>query len=279
MFNLKRTYLDFRKDVAENLSFRVTSDVGRTETENRLILYLKHGFLTWNTHHGIFQIGLQPTNYFGPTKLTWGYRFIEKFSTDRAGFGATADLGLSIQREIFQKLLFHLAVYNGGGYKKTENDSYKRTTLLISYGERKLNKKPGWNAGSIISYEPYESDLICTKTKKEIKTTVTSFAGYALTYFRIGGEYSLVQNSADIDQTVLAIYSSYQLTESVNLLFRCDRSDLSTQNIANQETYLLAGINIHPQTGFSIAPNVRYIFEGDSEESILVLMLNFEFKF
>jgi len=207
-FNITRTYLDFRKSFAENLSMRVTSDVGRTENDNRLVLYLKHGFLTWNTKPGIIQIGVHPTNYFGPAKSTWGYRFIEKFSTDRVGFGATADLGVSIQREIIPRLLFHLAVYNGRGFKKSENDSYKRTTLLISYGERKLNIKPGWNAGGIVSYEPYESASISARTKKEIKATVTSFAGYALSNFRVGGEFTLVKNSAINDQTLLAVYGN-----------------------------------------------------------------------
>jgi len=72
---------------------------------------------------------------------------------------------------------------------------------------------------------------------------------------------------------------NYKLTGSVSLLFRCDRSDLFTDPTNRQEFFFLAGFNYFPQPGFSIAPNVRYILQEDSEDSILVLKLNFEFKF
>lgn len=272
-FNVTRTYLDFRKAFAKDMSLRITSDVGRTENDDRMVLYLKHGYLTWNTTPGIIQIGVHPTNYFGPTKSTWGYRFIEKFPTNRVGFGTTADLGISIQKEILPRLLLHLAVYNGGGHKKSENDSYKRTTLLLFYGEQTLNKKPGWNAGGAFSYEPYK---VISSTAKETKVTTTVFAGFALPNFRLGGEYTILNNSGNENKRLLAVYSSFSLTRSVSLLFRGDKYDHG----GDQETYVIAGININPRPGFSLAPNIRYtLTEASKRESNFTFMLNFQFKF
>lgn len=101
-----------------------------------------------------FYFRMQPTNYFGPIIPTWGLRFIEKYPTDRIGFDPASDVSISFKKQILSNWPVRVAIYINGGYKKSENDSHKRTSFLLSYGEEKLNINPGWNIGIMFSHEP-----------------------------------------------------------------------------------------------------------------------------
>ncbi|MFQ6673630.1 MAG: hypothetical protein ACE5GH_02450 [Fidelibacterota bacterium] len=275
-FNVTRTYLDIRSRTADDVTLRITSDVGRTREDDPLVLFLKHAYLSWNTSLGVLEAGVQPTNYFGPTKKTWGYRFVEKFPTDRVGFGATADLGVSLRKEVFPRLNVHAAVYNGPGYKNQENDSYKRVSVLLSYGEQELNRRPGWNTGGAVSYEPYE---VPASTDRQTKITALLFGGYASTNFRIGGEYTILADTGHDDRSLLGTTMSVRLRKALSLWMRGEVYDPSTIAENDGELYLLAGLNFMPRPGLSVAPNLRYASGGTSSDgSDWMVKLNLEFR-
>lgn len=83
-----------------------------------------------------------------------GITVYRKYLTDRIGFDPASDVSISFKKQILSDWLVHVAIYISGGYKKSENDSHKRTSFPLSHGEEKLNINPGWNRGIMFSHEP-----------------------------------------------------------------------------------------------------------------------------
>ena len=68
---------------------------------------------------------------------------------------------------------------NGEGYKSPQSDKYHKISLNATYGEAKLHKNDGYNAGFVYSTEGSDDD----------PTNVTSlFGGYAANGLRLGVE-------------------------------------------------------------------------------------------
>lgn len=276
-FNITRTYLDFRKSLSEDAAARVTIDAARIGVSDSLIVherlsfFVKYAYLVWNSAAGSFLIGQQPTNYFGPSTATWGLRFIENQPTDFWGFDPTADLGLAFRKNLSDNLLIHLAAYNGRGFKFGENDTHKRLSALISLGEQRLNKNPGWNTGGVVSYEPYDT------TENILR--LSGFAGYATESLRIGMEFLRSDDSGGINGQLFSIYANLAFAEALDVLARVDTFDEDINTGEDRETYIIGGIHYMPTTGFSIAPTLRYTLYEDDTEPKMILRLNFQFRF
>ncbi|MCH7730967.1 MAG: hypothetical protein IIB44_00410 [Candidatus Marinimicrobia bacterium] len=274
-FNITRSYLNFRKTFFDNFHTRVTIDAGRTTDDQRQTFFLKYGYLDWNTPFGSFLLGMQPTNYFGPIIPTWGLRFIEKYPTDRIGFDPTSDVGISFKKQILSKWLVHVAIYNGGGYKKSENDSHKRTSFLLSYGEQKLNINPGWNGGIMFSHEPYDYNI-----KVASKNRFSLFGGIATNQLRIGLEFTkLNDNGLNHTQTFVSFYGNIFTKKSTSVFIRGDIFDPSTDEKNDKKSYFIVGFNYEPNPSVSISPNLRYtLYEPNNTASESLIKLNFQFK-
>lgn len=46
----------------------------------------------------------------------------------------------------------------------------------------------------------------------------------------------------------------------------------------DSRSYLLTGVSFAPQSGLTVAPNIRYTIPEADEDPALSLVLNFEFK-
>ena len=279
--NVTRTYVDFRKSISDDAAARVTIDSYRPGENDPLTFIVKHAYLVWNTAVGSFLIGQQPTNYFGPTAATWGMRFIEKYPTDLWGFDSTADIGLAFRKSLSDDLLIHVAAYNGGGFKNDEVDTHKRLSALVSLGEQRLNSNPGWNAGGVVTFEPYDDS---TSTNQIFR--LSGFAGYATESLRMGMEVFTSDNSGGgilvgegRKVQLLSIYGNFALGKALDVLARVDTFDEDIDTEGNRETYLIGGMHYRPTTGFSIAPTLRYTLYEDNSDPEMTLKLNFQFQF
>jgi len=270
-FNVTRTYVDFRKSISDDAAARVTIDSYRPGENDPLTFIVKHAYLVWNTAIGSFLIGQQPTNYFGPATANWGMRFIEKSPTDFWGFDSAADIGVAYRKNLSDNLLIHLAAYNGGGFKKDEVDTHKRLSALVSLGEQRLNSNPGWNAGGVVSFEPYDST--------ETKLRLSGFAGYATESLRLGSEFLKSEDSGGNNGQLLSIYGNFALGKALDVLARVDTFDEDIDTEDNRETYLIGGMHYQTTTGFSIAPTIRYTLFEDDTDPEMTLKLNFQFQF
>ena len=286
-FGLKRVYFTYKQDLSENISYKFQTDVGQLEVgglegikKTQFVAYLKKAQLDWETLHGKFTFGMQGMNIFNVTEKTWGFRFLQKSAIDKYKLSSSADMGIKYAGK-FNKLNYSIMVTNGSGYKQSENDQYKKTSIQVVYGEKKLVKNDGFNIGLSFASEPYNH----TETEKAATMLLSVYSGYAANGLRIGAEYDRYRDAGeDISKQIIAGYISYELSEKIEGIFYIDNFDSDVYYNGNEnedlirKTDLIVGVNYKPEKGLTIAPNLRISKPDDGHENTM-FMLNFEFKF
>ena len=302
-FGLNRVYFTYQQELSENLSYKFQTDVGQIEIANlddeeqldgtkktQFVAYLKKAQLDWKTLYGKLTFGMQGMNIFNVTEKTWGFRFLEKSAMDKYGFSSSADIGIGIHGVLRGynnlNLNYSILITNGTGYKNSENDKHKKTSVQLVYGEKNLSKKDGFNIGASLAMEPY--DFTDDKTKDKVLTSL--YGGFAQNGLRIGVEFDThTDNGTDINQQIIAGYTSYKVSDKLTVLGRVDMFDPWTESIDDPATTdtneekdsqinIITGFNYIPAKGLTITPNVRMSIPKVGDETVL-LMLNFEFKF
>ncbi|MCF7826892.1 MAG: hypothetical protein K9M55_07835 [Candidatus Marinimicrobia bacterium] len=253
-FNLSRAYLTFSKEVNEQVSYKFQTDIGSGGPSD-FTVYLKHANLAYKSDFGKLVFGLQGMNMFKTQENTWGYRFIEKSAMDLNKYSSSADLGMGWQKT-FGVLTPSVLVTNGTGYKKTENDGYKKVSLQLLYGESKL--KEGLNAGVVVSTEA-EDYITLTATETGSTIVLGGFAGFAAAGLRVGVEFDMKseQLEADKNAQLLSVYGNYQISKKLAGFGRFDLVDPDTDTNDDGYNYLILGLNYQPEKVFYIAPNVK----------------------
>ena len=286
-FGLKRVYFTYKQDLSENISYKFQTDVGQLEVgglegikKTQFVAYLKKAQLDWETLHGKITFGMQGMNIFNVTEKTWGFRFLQKSAIDKYKLSSSADMGIKYAGK-FNKLNYSIMVTNGSGYKQSENDQYKKTSIQVVYGEKKLVKNDGFNIGLSFASEPYNH----TETEKAATMLLSVYSGYAANGLRIGAEYDRYRDSGEsISKRIIAGYISYELSKKIEGIFYIDNfdSDVYYNGSENEDlirkTDLIVGVNYKPEKGLTIAPNLR-ISKPDDGHKNTMFMLNFEFKF
>ena len=286
-FGLKRVYFTYKQDLSENISYKFQTDVGQLEVgglegikKTQFFAYLKKAQLDWETLHGKFTFGMQGMNIFNVTEKTWGFRFLQKSAIDKYKLSSSADMGIKYAGK-FNKLNYSIMVTNGSGYKQSENDQYKKTSIQVVYGEKKLVKNDGFNIGLSFASEPYYH----TETEKAATMLLSVYSGYAANGLRIGAEYDRYRDvGEDISRQIIAGYISYELSGKIEGIFYIDNFDSDVYYNGNEnedlirKTDLIVGVNYKPEKGLTIAPNLRISKPDDGHENTM-FMLNFEFKF
>ena len=271
-FNMKRAYLTFNNNVSESISYKLTYDMGNNNTGSAHTAFLKIAMVKWKTSLGDMMIGMQGMNMFKTMENTWGHRFIDKTPMDTYKYSASADLGIGLSRS-FGPISTTALITNGGGYKKAESDSHKKLSIHMVYGESKLNKKDGINAGLSLSTEPYDKDSL----NIENTNVMGIFTGYAGNGFRGGFEFD-TRNREDVSGQIFSIYSTYKINGKLSILGRLDQVDENTSENNDDFGAIIAGVHYRAAKGLTIAPTFRSRIpkDGESENSIV---LNFQFKF
>ena len=269
-FNFKRQYVSVAGSSGENMKYKVVMDVGRYGDDNRLTAFLKKAQADYTTDYGKISLGLIGMNTYGVQEKNWGYRFISKSAIDKNKFSATADLGIGYSNTLMENLNLSLQLTNGEGYKKSQEDTFHKISLNATYGEMKINKNEGYNAGLVFSTMPTENDPI---------NMVSIFGGYAANNFRLGAEYDM-QTTGDLEETIISVTSNYRALDNLDAYFRYDMYTDNVEDVMNGENYLIAGLLLNCGNGLSVAPNVRMTsFEDSDMDNELEYKLNFQFKF
>jgi len=278
-FEINRVYLTYQNKITKNLSYKFTSDVGRFNTgkDNRLNIYLKNAMLSWTTDYGKFVFGLQGMNMFNVQEHNWGYRFVEKSPMDLYKFASSADLGFGYYNKFGKKINFSFLVTNGSGYKKSENDNYKKYSVQLFYGNSKISKG-GYNIGGSFSLEPYEYNT-SADTTTENKIVFGGFAAYSNKRFTLGAEYNIFNKSGSkVTANILSVYGQLKITELYSFFGRFDVYDPNTKTNDDGSTYVVAGLNYSNHKSLKIAPNIKYQ-NPQTGNSKTVYSVDFQFKF
>ena len=304
-FALKRVYFTYQQELSEGISYKFQTDVGQLEVidwndnyaqtdgtkKTQYVVYLKNAKIDWNSSIGKITLGLQGMNIFNVIEKTWGFRFLEKSAMDKYGFSSSADMGIGYSGKLTGNNLHYSFMYtNGSGYKKTENDQYKKLSTQLVYGQKNLTKKDGLNLGASFTIEPYDYEDENNNTTTKNKTLMAFYGGFSGYGLRIGGEFDSYQDEGtNINEQIMAGYINYKLSNKINVLGRVDIYDPWTESVDDEnttdnneakdnQTNIIAGFNYHPAQGLTITPNIRMSIPEEGDSSTL-FMLNFEFKF
>ena len=271
-FNMKRAYLTLVNDLTEEVSYKVTYDMGDNGDENAHAAFLKVAMVNWTTSVGDVSLGMQGMNMFKTMENTWGHRFISKMPMHKYGFSSSADLGIGLS-QVFGAISTSALITNGAGYKKAETDSHKKFSFHAVYGEKELKNQEGFNIGGSLSFEPYDIDEFTVKN-----ITVTGlFSGFSGFGFRGGLELDSKKNSNVMNQ-IISLYGTYQVVENFSLLARLDKVDINDLVSENVTQEIIVGFRYAVGQGMTVAPTLcrRALKTLESQNSIVV---NFKFSF
>ncbi len=280
-FSIKRLYFTYEKSIADEMKVVLATDIIEPINDNAWFSYQKYAYLQWNTSMGDLVFGLQGMNVFNIAEQNWGYRYIEKSPMDAHKFASSADLGLGFKKTFSDQIHLHLTAVNGGGYKKTETDKYKKMALQLVYGELNLQKKSGYNAGVVLSSEAFDYGVTDTTVGEAKNSSLLAiFGAYANNAVRIGGEFDqLSNNGSQITKHILAFYADYRVTKQMSLYGRYESYDPDVDSNDDGDNTIIAGLNYSPGKGFNVAPNFHYSVPESGDAGMSTFGVNFEFKF
>ncbi|MBF88160.1 MAG: hypothetical protein CMG75_00605 [Candidatus Marinimicrobia bacterium] len=271
-FGFKRVYFTYEEEVSGEISYKFQTDLDYKNSP--MNVYVKNAKVDWKSSLGKITIGMQGMNIFNVQEKTWGYRFLEKSAMDHRKFSSSADMGLGFSRSLLENMKATLLVTNGTGYKKSENDSYKRTSLQLLYGESRLDKKDGFNLGGILTVEPYDQG-----TTAYSKTLLGGFGGLTRNRFRVGAEYNQYgDNGIGDTKHLTSAYANYSMRGDIQAFFRYDLYAVDSSEESSDYSYIMSGVVYSVGEGLVIAPNVR-ITTAPGEENSTIFMLSFQFGF
>jgi hypothetical protein len=258
-FDMKRVYLKYSNTISDDLSFKLTYDIGRSSdthgslticpdnaedcvdstTDTKLSSYLKHAYINYSQSFGLVSVGVIGTNSYGAQEKTWGYRFIEKSPLDKAKWTNTADFGIGYAKS-FGDINVSAQILNGEGYKKTQDSEGDFAVYLrLLYGEGKLNKNDGFNVGLVM-------------TNHVDDQLVGLFGGWAKDKIRTGLEYNRWDAGSD-SYVMLSNYLNYSLSDKWDVFVRNDR--VEEIEISNTESNAYVGAVWKLNNNLHIAPH------------------------
>lgn len=134
LFNLERSYIGFKAKL-DNVSFRITGDIKYDSNTDVKDIYLKYAYAEVDKLLPMskFIFGQQKTGLvdFEQDEI-WGHRDVAKVPVDAYGLDTSADMGLSVDLKLPNKLGgLHLGYFAGEGYKKnTLEDGEEKAVSL-----------------------------------------------------------------------------------------------------------------------------------------------------
>ena len=139
-FIVDRAYLTFRMPAGDHTSIRITTDVYQTTeaTQNAYTIRAKYAYLQYDGNK--MDNGLQVTGRLGilhnvvidHQEAFWP-RYLSQVAAERAGYFASADVGLATQIALPNKLgEVYATITNGPGYTSREVDRFKDYAARLS---------------------------------------------------------------------------------------------------------------------------------------------------
>lgn len=304
-FDVKRFYLSVNHTFNEQWSANLTSDAQYSSASTAAVTTPGGGqtnaLTGQNTSGGVTEVFIKkvylqykPQKEFalrvGAADTPWvpwlenslyGYRFVEKVTIDRLGFGTSADWGLNALGSFGEQEIvgYSVSVLNGGGYKNpTRTKSVDWEGRVHVHPIDWLTIGAGFYSGHLGQVNA-TNDSFPTNTATRFDGVVTvNFSG-----LRLGAEYFSAKNYKTVkDLTGSAFgtsaivtangapplsdradgysgWASYQFTPDWSVFARYDAAKLS-KDVAPRlkDTYANAGIDYKPLKSLDVALVYKY---------------------
>ncbi|MGY8949340.1 MAG: porin [Flavobacteriales bacterium] len=281
-FELKRVYLGYKHDFNDNISAKVTYDIGSNSAGSAYTAYVKIAQLDWKLNPKVkLSMGLIGNKQFNDQESLWGYRYAYKGFLNEFKFGASADLGFNSEFTVNPKFKINLFVLNGEGYKSIQDDN----------GHQKMGTSFIYNFSKKLSGKIYMDSQRSENTKSMKNNSI--FLGYNSIDFRFGVEYGKIKNARtyknaedDHNRDGFSIYGSKKLSNNYELFARYDQissniltGESRSWNYDNDGSLLMFGAQYQALKGVKFNLNYRFF---NHDNSIInnksILSLNAEFK-
>lgn len=140
-FIVDRAYLNFRAPAGDRLSIRVTTDVyqtSETNAQNAYTIRAKYAFLQYdvpkftNGASAFARLGILQNVTIEHIETFWP-RYLSQTAIERAGYFASADVGLAAGVSLPNRMgEVYATVANGPGYTSRERDRFKDYAIRLS---------------------------------------------------------------------------------------------------------------------------------------------------
>ncbi|MEZ5083671.1 MAG: hypothetical protein R2750_09495 [Bacteroidales bacterium] len=289
-FNFNQGIIGYKHQLADNLTGIIMYDVTRTThifeitdtAGNKLnydyfegskyTAYLKMAEIKWDINEFFtLRVGqLLSTQYLTFQDKFWGYRYVDVTYQEKFRMGMPADFGAQIDFKYKDKFVNQFSVVNGEG----------------PFRHQDLNSK--FIYANNIQYYPNENITIKlyvdygaspdTGADRAAKSVISGFAGYKNNQYRIGAEYTFVNNYGYFDGTDyfgFSIYGAVVLNEKFQALGRYDHLELNQPIEDSFSDYYIVGFQYEPVSKFTTSLNFRYY----SVEYLPFIYASFGLKF
>ena len=276
-FEINRAYLGYGYKFENNFSAKITFDVGSNDSGSAYTAFLKIASLNWKASDKIsVNFGQIGTKNFKFMEKAWGYRYIYKSFQDKQKWASSADIGVSADYKINNKLTLDAQILNGEGYKKEQesNGLFRGSAGLTYKASENLTLRLHRD---ISPRETYGENA-------EHQNISTAAMAYFTDDYTLGLEYNLRENTNNVldnNSTGLSAYMTYRLNNGLSLFGRYDEmSSDEDWNITKDGTFTIFGIEKQMTKGVKVAANIKS-FQGAeaNAEQENTFFLNLEYKF
>ena len=281
-FEIKRAYFGYEYRINDNISSKVTFDVGKNSSGSDYTAFLKIAQLDWKIKNNLkLSIGMIGNKQFKFQESIWGYRYMYKTFQDENKFGSSADLGVNAEIKLSDKINLNLFALNGEGYKNVQDDNG-----FIKIGGNLIYEfDNGFSAKIYYDSQPSIENFNLVNTGY--------FIGYEKEKTRIGLEYNEMLNgktykdpSKDHSLSGFSGYISQTLSKNSSVFFRYDSlgsnilsGSLDAWNSGKDGNLMILGFEHVVTKGFKLNLNYRnYNYNDTSINNKSMVFINAEIK-
>jgi hypothetical protein len=317
-FDIERTYLTFESSIADKAKIKVTTDIyqnaksvsikaedgskaDNTDVKSVTVasyydgwsVRLKNAYVDLDLiPMTTIRAGMIGTPWIPTVEKAWGYRFVKPTLTDALKLFSSADMGAAAIVKIPQGYgEFMLAVLNGVGYSKPEDDKYKDICPRITITPM---PKDAMLKGLGISAYYYMGKKASGDDSLD-RTRLGAMLNFSYDFINVGGEFdmstdqSLDKNSAKLDTngSGFSVFGDIKFTKflpaplnNLGVLARFDSWDPNTDTENDGNRVILAGLT------YNVAKNVRAVldlqqtsYQAADKDSTSQIMAQVEVKF
>jgi hypothetical protein len=317
-FDLERTYLTFESNIADKAKIKVTTDVyqnansvsfkaedgSKEDNTDAKSVSVPSYYTGWSVRlknayvdldlipMTTIRAGMIGTPWIPTVEKAWGYRFVKPTLTDALKLFSSADMGAAVIVKIPDGYgEFMLAVLNGTGYSKPEDNKYKDIVpriTLTPFPQDAILKGLG------VSGYYYLGKTASGDTSLD-RTRLGAMLNFSYDFINIGGEFdtskdqSLDKNSATVDTngSGFSAFGEVKFTKflpaplnNLGVLARFDSWDPNTDTDDDGNSVILAGLT------YNVVKNVRAVldlqqtsYQSADKDSTSQIMVQVEVKF
>ena len=287
-FDLDRVYFNARRNIGDSFAVRVTTDVGREETQSvnvpymgttlpipvaedtRTRVFLKYAYLEWKEAlPGVkLRFGMANTPWIAHHERFWGHRWVQQSFSDQQDVLSSSDLGVHAMGSLSEGLVtWAAALLNGTGYTAPEQDASKTAQLRVSINPL-VSSGGKLPISGFVAYDPVDIGK-----EGDPGITYAASVGYKVDAGLVWLEY-LGRSEGDLLASGFSVSTVCHLGDFGHAVARFDSWDGDTGLDENTQNSALVGLahNYGDQVSMGVFYERTLLEDADDGQSVFVRM-------